>query len=105
MKGYIVGAEPEDTEIFAEDRKPRRRYAKLFLMAFAQVFIVSAQTYMIAKMLWVGIVIGSFMLNYLWCCNVCSVHASSQRERLVYSSGACIGALLGVWIVSQLING
>lgn len=79
-------------------------YIGLFLMAFVQVFLISCQTYFIAKKTWIGIAVFSFSLNYVWCANVTAVHASTQKERLVYSSGAMFGAVIGVWLVSLLIR-
>lgn len=69
---------------------------KLFLTAFMQVFLVSANTYFIAKLFYPGIVVAGFMISYLWTGNVKKISISGYKERFIYASGACFGGLSGV---------
>lgn len=74
----------------------------LFITAFMQVFLVSANTYFIAKLFWVGIAIAGFSISFLWTGNVKRISVGSMRDRFIYSFGAMVGGLTGVW-VSQVI--
>lgn len=77
---------------------------KLFLTAFIQVFLVSANTYFIANKLWLGIAIAGFGISYTWTLNVKKVSTSNLKERIIYSSGAMFGGLLGVFMSSLIIR-
>jgi hypothetical protein len=77
---------------------------KLFFTAFLQVFLVSANTYFISQTMFIGIAICGFMISYLWTLNVQKISIASKRERIIYSSGAMLGGLSGVWVVSELIK-
>jgi len=76
---------------------------KLFLTAFLQVLLVSANTYFISRTAWIGIAICGFGISYLWTLNVKKISASSTLERVVYASGAMIGGLVGVLISKQIL--
>lgn len=75
---------------------------RLFLTAFVQVFLVSANTYFISKLFWPGIAVAGFGISYLWTVNVKKISISKQKDRLLYSFGAMCGGLSGVF-VSQFI--
>lgn len=76
---------------------------KLFITAFLQVFLVSANTWFIATGFWPGIAAAGFGISYLWTVNVRKVTISTQSDRIIYSAGAMLGGLSGVFI-SQLIS-
>jgi len=69
---------------------------RLFLTAFAQVLLVSANTYFISRIAWLGIAVCCFGISYLWTMNVRKISASKQSERIVYAIGAMLGGLCGV---------
>lgn len=75
---------------------------QLFITAFIQVFLVSANTYFIANSYWVGIAVAGFGISWFWTSNVKRVAFGSKKERFVYSSGAMLGGLAGV-IISKII--
>ena len=75
---------------------------KLFLTAFVQVFLVSANTYFISKTFWPGIAIAGFGISWLWTSNVKKISIGSKNDRFIYSTGAMIGGLAGVFL-SKLI--
>jgi hypothetical protein len=75
---------------------------KLFITAFFQVFFVSANTYFIANCFWIGIAIAGFSISFLWTINVKKIAISKIRERFIYSFGAMLGGLTGVFL-SQII--
>ena len=71
---------------------------RLFVTAYLQVFFVSANTYFISQVAWVGIAVCSFAISYLWTLNVRRISVGVMIERLVYSLGAMLGGLSGVLI-------
>lgn len=77
---------------------------KLFLTALLQVFFVSANTYFISKSFYFGIAIAGYMISFLWTLNVKKIAISNNLDRFVYSLGAMLGGLLGVFISKTLLR-
>jgi hypothetical protein len=75
---------------------------KLFTTAFAQVFLVTANTYFISKTFYIGIAFAGFGISWLWASNVKKISIGSKKDKLIYSLGAMCGGLLGV-VVSKTI--
>lgn len=75
---------------------------KLFITAFIQVFLVSANTYFIANTFYLGIAAAGFGISYLWTANVRKIAAGTTGARIIYATGAMLGGLAGV-IFSKLI--
>jgi len=71
---------------------------RLFLTAYFQVLLVSANTYFISRIAWLGIAVCCFGISYLWTLNVKKISAGKMSERLVYATGAMFGGLSGVVI-------
>jgi len=69
---------------------------RLFMTSFLQVALVSANTYFISKVTWLGIAICGFGISYIWTINVKQISISSTKERIVYATGAMLGGLTGV---------
>ena len=83
--------------------KPRLgNKSKLFITAFLQVFLVTANTYFVSRIAWLGIAACSFGISYIWTLNVKRISASTFPERMAYATGAMLGGLLGV-LVSKVI--
>lgn len=83
--------------------KPRvSNKARLFITAFMQVFLVSANTYFISRLVWIGIAACGFGISYIWTLNVKRISAGTLSERLAYATGAMLGGITGV-ILSTLI--
>lgn len=76
---------------------------KLFFMGFLQVFFVALSTYFISVLFYPGIIATSFLISFIWSYNVKRVAFGTMRERIIYSSGAALGAAVGVTI-AQLIK-
>jgi hypothetical protein len=76
---------------------------KLFLTAFIQVFLVSANTYFISKLFWIGIAFAGFGISYMWASNVKKISIGTSLQRWIYSSGAMCGGLLGVFIGKMIL--
>ena len=77
---------------------------KLFLTAFAQVFLVAANTLFISRLFWPGIAVAGFAISFAWSYNVKRISIGTIRERLVYCSGAMLGGLCGVFIANLFNN-
>lgn len=83
-------------------RKGNKR--KLFLTAFLQVFLVTANTYFVSRVAWLGIAVCGFGISYIWTLNVKRISASNTAERIAYSTGAMLGGLLGVFVSKFIIT-
>lgn len=75
---------------------------KLFFLAFMQVGLVAANTYLISKMYYPAILACSFLISLIWSWNVKRVVFGGIVDRIVYAAGASIGGVSGVFL-SQLI--
>lgn len=84
-------------------KKPTSNYG-LFLTAFLQVFLVSANTFFIANLFWPGIAIAGFGISWFWSANVRRVAFGSIADRLIYSGGAMSGGVFGVLISKMLVG-
>lgn len=76
---------------------------RLFITAFLQVAMVSANTYFISRVAWLGIAACGFGISYLWTVNVKKISASTTRERIAYASGAMLGGLTGVALGTMIL--
>lgn len=77
---------------------------KLFLTAYLQVLLVSANTFFISKTFWIGIAICGYGISYLWTINVKKIAISSHKDRFLYSFGAMLGGLSGVFISNLILK-
>lgn len=76
---------------------------KLFLTAFIQVFLIAINTVLISKSIYVGIFVSTFMINMVWSYNVKRVSIGDFNDRVIYSLGASLGSITGVFIINYLI--
>jgi hypothetical protein len=79
-----------------------RQYLVIFATGFAQVLLVSANTYFISRTAWVGIATCGFGISYLWTFNVRKVAIGTRTGQFVYSTGAMLGGLTGVMLAKTL---
>ncbi len=82
----------------------KKKLLTLFITAYLQVLLVSANTYFISNLAWIGIAIAGFGISYLWTINVKKIAISSIKQRLVYSTGAMCGGLSGVVLAKLILN-
>lgn len=75
----------------------------IFITGFAQVFLISANTYFISRTAWLGIAICGFGVSYIWTFNVRKVTTGTLTQQLLYSTGAMCGGLMGV-VLAKLIK-
>lgn len=80
----------------------------LFFSGFAQVFFVAINTWFIARGYWLGVAVCSFMISLIWTFNVSrkdgKVSFTNMQTRIAYSTGATLGALLGMAAGYWFIN-
>ena len=79
-----------------------KKLATVFATGFAQVFLVSANTYFISRTTWIGIAFCGFGISYLWTVNVRRVSIGTKAEQFVYSTGAMLGGLIGVLMAKNI---
>lgn len=77
---------------------------KLFLTGFLQVFFVAVNTYFITKGFYIGVVIVSFIISFIWSHNVKKIVFGSFKDRVIYSAGAAFGGLSGVIMSEFILN-
>jgi hypothetical protein len=75
---------------------------KLFITAFLQVFFVSANTYFLARVNWIGVAVCGWMISFLWSSNVRKISIGNMKDRIIYSSGAMCGGLVGLYLAVQI---
>jgi len=79
-----------------------KKHMIIFSTGFAQVLMVSANTYFISRTTWMGIAVCGFGISYLWTINVRRVTIGTRAEQLVYSTGAMLGGLTGVMMAKMI---
>ncbi|MGJ1321426.1 hypothetical protein ACR780_01940 [Sphingobacterium faecium] len=68
----------------------------LFITGFLQVFFVALNTWLITQKNFIGVLIVSFLISFIWSFNVKKVAFGSIKDRIIYSIGASIGGLTGL---------
>lgn len=79
----------------------------LFFTGFLQVFLVAINTLLISKQQYIGVFIISFFISFIWSFNIKKVAFGNMNDRLIYSTGAAIGGLSGLFlgvIVSKYLH-
>ena len=79
-----------------------KKHMIIFSTGFAQVLLVSANTYFISRTTWMGIAVCGFGISYLWTINVRRVTIGTRAEQLVYSTGTMLGGLTGVMMAKMI---
>jgi hypothetical protein len=79
-----------------------REMASLFYTAWIQVFLISINTLFLARGLWAGVAVASWLISYTWVSNVRKVKDPGKLSRIVYATGACAGAMTGILFVNLL---
>lgn len=75
---------------------------RIFSTAFIQIFLVAANTVFLSRGYVLGMVVSSFGINWLWTHNVRKTVFGSERDRILYASGATFGCLAGYYF-SKLV--
>ncbi|HMT01708.1 MAG TPA: hypothetical protein PKD00_00120 [Burkholderiales bacterium] len=69
-----------------------------------QVFFICVNTFFLSKEYYWGVLICGFVISYIWCTNVARVSVSTTSEKLIYSLGAAIGSVAGLFISTQIFK-
>jgi hypothetical protein len=77
---------------------------KIFLTSFLQIGLVAINTFLITKLIWVGIFIVSFLISWLWALNVSKISVSTKEAKLVYAFGAGCGAISGLLLLNLILK-
>jgi hypothetical protein len=70
--------------------------------AWLQVFLISVNTLFLARGMWAGVAVASWAISYTWVTNVRKVKDPSAISRIVYATGAMMGALSGILFVELI---
>ena len=77
-------------------------------MAWLQVALISANTWLIANSMLIPAVFCGFAISFVWTFNVKRVAFGGMTDRLCYSLGACAGTatgLLGAPLIAKCCGG
>ena len=72
----------------------------LFITGFVQVFLVAMNTYFLSKEIYLAVMASSFMISFIWSYNVQKIAFGSNRDRITYAFGACLGSVSGLYFSS-----
>jgi hypothetical protein len=76
----------------------------LFLTGFVQVYFVAVNTYFIAKEMYIGVFIASFVISLVWSFNVRKIAFGTLSHRLMYALGAAVGSIAGLLSAGIITN-
>lgn len=83
-------------EYIDELKKQQKEKYRLFFTGFLQVFFVAINTYFITQKFYIGVLIVSFLISFIWSFNMRKVAFGNMKDRIIYSLGASIGGLVGL---------
>lgn len=71
---------------------------KLLLTGFLQVLLVAVNTVLLARANYIGVTAVSFLISFVWSWNVRKVAFGGMTDRVLYSTGAALGGLSGLYL-------
>ncbi len=74
----------------------------LFASGWIQVILVAINTWQIPNEKYIGAVIVSFFISFVWTFNVKRIAFGTMIDRIVYSCGAMAGVISGMLIVKLI---
>ncbi len=77
---------------------------KLFLTGVVQVYFVAINTVFLSKELYVGVFFAAFMISMVWSYNIKKIVFGTMIDRVLYSLGATVGSLLGLFTSGLLAD-
>jgi len=81
-----------------------RQNMRLLTTGFLQVFFVAINTYFIANKFYLGCLVCGFLISFIWSFNVKKVAFGDMKDRIIYSVGASLGCVVGVYVSSLIIG-
>jgi len=76
----------------------------LFITGFIQVFLVVANTYFVSNVFYLGVLVMGFAISFIWSFNVKRVVLGTMQDRIIYSLGAALGSVVGLWASSLFLS-
>jgi hypothetical protein len=83
--------------------KDIRNKIELFFTGLLQICLVSANTYLISRSVYLAIFFIGFLVALIWSHNVKKIAFGSFWDRFSYSLGAAIGSVLGLYLIKLFI--
>lgn len=77
---------------------------KLILTGYLQVLLVAINTVLIANSKYAAVTAVSFLISFVWSHNIKKVAFGGIADRILYSTGAALGGLSGLFL-GELIGG
>lgn len=74
----------------------------LFFTAWLQVFLVALNTWQISNGKFAGALLVGFGISLAWTFNIKRIAIGNWAERLVYSTGACLGTASGILLANWI---
>jgi len=71
---------------------------KLIFTGFIQVFFVAINTVFLSESLYLGVFVAAFLISMVWSWNVRRIVFGTFKDRIIYSLGAAIGSLSGLFV-------
>jgi len=72
------------------------RILATFSYAYIQVALICLNTWQIANSKVAGSIIVGFLISLVWCFNTQRAALYSFSDKMVYSTGACLGTVTGI---------
>lgn len=72
------------------------------MSGWIQVILVAINTWQIPNEKYIGAVIVSFFISFVWTFNVKKIAFGTMIDRIVYSCGAMVGVISGMLIVKLI---
>jgi len=77
---------------------------KLFFRGTIQVFFVVINTYFIAHDFYIGNILSSFMISFIWSFNVKSIAFGNNLDKVTYALGATTGTIIGILFSKFIVS-
>lgn len=100
----MTSKKPSETS--TEPRLPStgsRNKIELFFTGFLQICLVTANTYLISREIYVAMFFVGFLISFIWSYNVKKVAFGGVWDRLLYALGAGVGGVVGLHLIKLFI--
>jgi hypothetical protein len=87
-----------------KNNQQRNDNIRLFFTGVLQVYFVAINTCFLAKEIYVGVLFAAFSISMIWSYNIKKIVFGTLTERIIYSIGATIGSLLGLYTSSFIMS-
>ena len=77
---------------------------KLLASGFLQVYFVAINTVFLSKSFFIGVAFVGFLISFVWSFNVKRIAFGGMKDKVIYSTGAAIGSVLGLLTTKLLFS-